>query len=77
MIPVALIIIVIVFLILLYVSLFRRHRKTRRKGINAVEAFHNTYLSQNKSQTPPTESPKHHNNYITKYNSTEDYVTRE
>lgn len=63
------IVIVIAFLILMYVYTYIKYRKGKSHSIDTISDFHNKYLKENTSL-------KEKSNYITKYNSTLDYVEK-
>ena len=70
-----LIISVIVFLGILYIYTFIKYKKRRKQEINAVGDYRRNYL---KSNSPPNPSPDDgYTNYLTKYNSSLDYIEKE
>lgn len=66
----------VVFLVIVYVYTFIKLKKSKEKtkNINTVKHFHDTYkhLTGVQGQASKKESNQY-NNYVTKYNSTEDY----
>ncbi len=69
------IIVIIAFLVLVYVYTYVKHKK--RKGhVNTVAQFNQKYHKQNKTiQNASTN--EEYLKYITKYNSSVDYIERE
>ena len=55
-----------VLLVLIYIFIYRRHKQNRAKTWDSVQEYRDRYLKKTGSR--PGE-----NNYVTKYNSTEDY----
>lgn len=63
------IILVIAFLILVYVYAYIKHKKRKSKTINSVNEFHKKFLSVPKNTS--------HTKYVTKHNSTLDYIEKD
>ncbi len=55
-----------VMLVVINIFIFRRRRQNREKTFDSVQEYHDNYLSRIKKKDD-------HNNYVTKYNSSEDY----
>lgn len=70
-----LIIIIIVFLVVLYIYTFIKYKKRRKKEINAVGDYRRTYLKSNSTPNPSPDDE--YTNYLTKYNSSLDYIEKE
>lgn len=73
------IIIMLAFLVVVYVFAYTRHRKRKKANtLTAVEYFHATYLKKKQKPTQDQVSNiKNYQRYITKYNSSEDYRSKD
>ena len=73
------IILIAIFLVIVYVYIYARIKKNKEKtnNINSVRDFNNSYehLSGRPKQIKSNrfEQNSRYNNYVTKYNSSEDY----
>lgn len=65
---------IIVFLVILYVFTYVRHKKMKNSRISAVEDFKNKYHKKTESSSKKQSDSLR--SYTTKYNSTLDYVDR-
>lgn len=67
-------IIVVAFLIVMYVLIYAKRAKRNKKinETNVVDKYKRTYSDHRKAVEKRRDSLSH-NNYVTKYNSTEDY----
>lgn len=70
------IIITIAFLILVYAYSYIKYKKRKAQTVNSVDEFHKKYLKKSISQKKAA-SKDTACNYITKYNSTLDYVEKD
>lgn len=71
-----LIILLIGFLVFLYVYTFVKIKKRRKSNIDIVSEYNQRYLNkENKINT--TSEASNYKKYITKYNSTVDYVNKD
>lgn len=71
-----LLIFIIVFLAILYVYTYIKYKKRKKTGIDAVGDYRRTYLEKEKDSAPPV-SKDGYTNYLTKHNSTLDYIEKE
>ena len=55
-----------VILVVIYIFIFRRNRKAREKTWDSVAEYHERYLDRRRQSDG-------HDNYVTRFNSTEDY----
>ncbi len=77
---------VIAFIIVVYAYTFIKHRKKRDSQTSAVKEFRKKYLKNNlqkngqtssqSSLTPNRNLPERYTRYLSKYNSTVDYVDK-
>ncbi|WMC92785.1 hypothetical protein [Kineothrix sp. MB12-C1] len=67
-------ILIIAFLIVMYILVFvKRNKKNKEMNkLSSVDNYRKTYLDRRKAMEKRRESLSH-TNYVTKYNSTEDY----
>ena len=86
------IILTFIILVVIYIFIFRRIRKKKNEKFDTIQEYHDAYIkkngirrktnSQNNINTSFTiysgdsGSEGRTNNYITKYNSSEDYIER-
>lgn len=70
-----LLIIVIVFLVILYIYTYIKYKKRRKKEIDAVGDYRRNYLERTSDQNPPQNDG--YTNYLTKYNSSLDYIEKD
>ncbi len=59
-----------IFVAVIYFFMFRRTRKRRKKTFDSVQEYHDAYLKKIK---PAPGSEKGRTNFVTRYNSSEDY----
>lgn len=71
------IIIVIAFLILLYVYTYIKYKKRKSQNVNSVDEFHKKYLKENITKKQTATKNTSYTKYITKYNSTLDYIEKD
>lgn len=65
--------IVLIFLII-FLGLYPRYKKMHKeKNYSSVENYRNSYIERRKEMQKHREQIAHGTNYITKYNSSEDY----
>ena len=67
------IIFVIAFLVVMYVLMYVKNKKRKENEITSVEQFHNNYIDRRKEMKTRREIAQRNSNYVTKYNSSEDY----
>lgn len=71
------IILIIIFVVFIYIYSFRKIKKNKSKtnNINSVKDFRQNYshLYENNRTTRRTSQNSDYRNYVTKYNSSEDY----
>lgn len=73
------IILIVIFLIIVYVYIYTKLKKNKEKtnNINSVRDFNNSYKHltgrTNPIQPKRNDPNNRYNNYVTKYNSSEDY----
>lgn len=65
---------IFVFLVIMYVYTYKRYKKIKKNNINTVEEFRKKYL---KKELPDAQDAGKGNNYITKYNSSVDYIEKD
>ena len=70
-----LLIIIIGFLVILYIYTYIKYKKRSKKEIDAVGDYRRNYLENNSNQNPPPNDG--YTNYLTKYNSSLDYIEKE
>lgn len=68
-----LIISIFVFLVIMYVYTYKRYKKIKKNNFSTVEEFRKKYL---KKALPDAQDANKANNYITKYNSSVDYIEK-
>lgn len=66
---------IFVFLVIMYVYTYKRYKKMKKNDINTVNEFKRKYL-KNKNSDENQDSKEIHN-YITKYNSSIDYIEKD
>lgn len=71
------IIIVIAFLVLLYVYTYIKYKKRKSQNINSVDEFHKKYLKESNVKKQNASKNTSYTKYITKYNSTLDYIEKD
>lgn len=71
-----LIIIIIAFLVLVYVYTYIKYKKRKSQKIDTVSDFRKKYLKNN-IQRENVKNANDYTKYITKYNSTLDYVEKD
>lgn len=71
-----LIIVIVAFLIVIYAYTYIKYKKRKKNHINAVDDFRNKYLKQSDL---PVQTPNNDKliQYMTKYNSTVDYIDKD
>ena len=62
-----------VFLVIMYVYTYKRYKKIKKNNVSTVEEFRKKYL---KKELPDAQDTNKANNYITKYNSSVDYIEK-
>lgn len=68
-----LIIFVIAFLVIMYVLMYAKNKKRKENEISSVEEFRRNYIDRREEMQKRREIAQKNSNYITKYNSSEDY----
>lgn len=64
------IILTTIFLAVIIIFIFRRRKERRNKTFDSVKEYHETYLKKTRMGSGRENG---RNNYVTKYNSSEDY----
>lgn len=67
---------IFVFLVIMYVYTYKRYKKTKKNNINTVDEFRRKYLKKGKINENQNIDEKT-SNYITKYNSSIDYIEKD
>lgn len=63
-----------IFLVVMYILMYSRQNKRRKENeINAVDEFRSNYIDRREEMKKRREMRQGNANYITKYNSSEDY----
>ncbi|NBJ91439.1 hypothetical protein D5281_02275 [bacterium 1xD42-62] len=70
-----LVISIFVFLVIMYVYTYKRYKKNKKNNINTVDEFRRKYLKKNVSNE--NQDANKAGNYITKYNSSIDYIEKD
>lgn len=68
-----LIIFVIAFLVIMYLLSYAKNKKRKENEISSVEEFRKNYIDRREEMKKRREIAQKNSNYITKYNSLEDY----
>lgn len=69
-----LIIFIVVFLVVMYILIYaKRNKKRKENAFSSVEEFRSNYIDRRKEMQKRREIARKTSNYITKYNSSEDY----
>lgn len=63
-------ILTVIFVVVIYIYIFRKRRKNKDKTFDSVKEYHEAFERHRRSGR---RSSNGINNYVTKYNSTEDY----
>lgn len=72
-----LVIIIIAFLVLVYVYTYIKYKKRKSQKIDTVSDFRKKYLKNNNVSQKDKVNANYYTKYITKYNSTLDYIEKE
>lgn len=68
---------IIAFLVVMYLLIFLRKSKKRKTDeINTVEEFHRDYAERMKNSRKQRDITSKTTNYVTKYNSSVDYIEK-
>lgn len=66
--------IIVIFLAVLYIYTFIKIKRRKKNNIDAVGDFRRNYLKKDFAQNPQNNE---YNQYLTKYNSSVDYIDKE
>lgn len=67
------IILIVVFLVVMYLITFAFYQKHKSEKTDMVEKYRETYRENDRKSAFDEDAPKGISNYVTKYNSSEDY----
>lgn len=68
---------IVLFLVVMYVFIYRQNKRRRENQLSSVEEFRKNYINRREEMQKRRETAQMHSNYLTKYNSGEDYRYRE
>lgn len=68
-----LIILIVAFLVVMYLISYAKNKKKKENEISSVEEFRMNYIDRREEMKKRREIAQKNSNYITKYNSSEDY----
>lgn len=69
-----LIVFIVIFLVIMYVLIYSKQNKKRKEHENSsVEEFRSNYIERREEMQKRREIAQRNANYVTKYNSSEDY----